>query len=114
MLSVSAVKWMLPFLLFLSLGGHTSFAFSIPEIEQEVSTTEETLRSGHSDMWAIRENSVPKFSDPSENNFFGSCTGKDPFSIPVPLITAGNHFSEYKRDLRKYISDLIFPTHFFF
>lgn len=111
--SVSAVKWLLPLLLFLSMGGNTSFAFSIAELKQEDSQAKETFRSSQTLTWAIRENAAPEFSDPSENNFFGSISGKDHLSLPVPIISTRNYYSEYNRDLRKYISVLTFPTHFF-
>ena len=108
-----AVKLLLPLLLFLSLGGGNSFAFNIAELQQEEPSTEETIQAAHTLTWAIRENSVPEFSDPSENNFFGSISEKDHFSLPNNLIHTGDNSSEYKRDIRRLISNLTFPAHFF-
>lgn len=110
---VNALRMLLPLLLFLSAGGSNLFALGIPELRQEKHQSEEQLKSARIFLWAIRENTTPEFSDPSENHFYGSISTREYFSQreieKVPSYT----YSGYQRDIRNYLSRLTFPTHFF-
>jgi len=96
-----------------SLGGNLLLAGTLPEIREDHSPSEETIKAAHTYLWAIRENATPEFSDPSENHFYGSIFTREYFSQREIEKVPSNTYSSYQRDIRNYLSRLTFPTHFF-
>ncbi|MEG9327386.1 hypothetical protein V6B16_05530 [Salinimicrobium catena] len=96
-----------------SLGSNLLFAGPLPEIREDHSPSEETLKAAHIVLWATRENPAPEFSEASEFHFVGDFNEKEhltflkliSFNIDLPF--------DYTRDIRRSISNLTFPTHFF-
>lgn len=114
-LPTAAVKILLPLLLFLSSGGSNLFACSFfPDLPKEDSQKEESVRPAPTYKWAIRENTAQEFSDPSENHFFGNFLRCEPLSQQVSQDDATEIASGYQRDIRRVLSNLTFPSHFFF
>ncbi|SDK75670.1 hypothetical protein SAMN04488034_101359 [Salinimicrobium catena] len=96
-----------------SLGGNHLFAGTLPEIREDHSPSEETIIAAHIYLWATRENPAPEFSEASEYHFVGDFNEKEhltflkliSFNVDLPF--------DYTRDIRRSITNLIFPTHFF-
>ncbi|SOC79500.1 hypothetical protein SAMN06296241_1025 [Salinimicrobium sediminis] len=104
-------KYLLLLLTFLSIGEVSAFNFPASEVKEDKFPAEELRAAGFS-FYALRENPFQEIPDLSEPSFFPLHSvipyGFDLFVVPSE---AAAHF--FIRDIRRNLSQQLFPKHFF-
>lgn len=96
-----------------SLGSNLLFADPLPQFQEDRSPSEETIKAAHICLWATRENIAPEFSEASEYNSAGNFKDKKHLSLLSIVFLKTELPLDYRRDIRKSITSITFPTHFF-
>ncbi len=105
-------KYLILILAFFSIGKASAYSFSSSEVKEELPLSSEDLRAANISLFAFRENPFQEISDFSNKTFF-------PISsvVPVKFVSVATPSEAanlvYTRDLRKNISQQLFPKHFF-
>ena len=107
-----AIKLLVLFLAFFSIGGGSGYAFNFSEVREEQSSSSEKLAAANPLSVAYRENLFQELPEVQQNPWpVISSLGFTSFSLCEN--PSGASYFSFNRDLRKDLKIQLFPKHFF-